>query len=78
MSAQPQAAAAGSPRVWTISSLNRELAGYIRRLGAVWVSGELSELRRSDRWGLVFMTLKDPEDGSLLLATMQRARFDAL
>ena len=79
MSAQPEnAAAADDPKLWTISDLNRELAAYIRRLGAVWVAGELSELRRSDRWGLVFMTLKDPDDGALLSATMPRARFDAL
>lgn len=78
MSAQPQAGDSSAPRIWTIAGLNRELGRYIGRLGAVWVSAELSELRRSDGWGLVFMTLKDPDDGALLSATMPRARFDAL
>ncbi|HUZ83046.1 MAG TPA: exodeoxyribonuclease VII large subunit [Gaiellales bacterium] len=65
-------------RVLSVADANRAVAGWIGRLGTVWVAGELSELRRSDGWGIVFMTLKDPEAGAVLQATMPRARFDAL
>ena len=44
----------------------------------VWVEGEVTELRRNERWQSVFFTLKDPNDGACLGVTMARSRFDAL
>jgi exodeoxyribonuclease VII large subunit len=54
------------------------VADWLARLPTVWVEGEVTELRRHDRWQAVFFTLKDSADGSCLGVTMQRARFDAL
>jgi exodeoxyribonuclease VII large subunit len=44
----------------------------------VWVEGEVTELRRQERWQTVFFTLKDPADGACLGVTIGRGRFDAL
>src|SRR5207253_2804933 len=44
----------------------------------VWVEGEVTELRRNERWASVFFTLKDPADGACLPVSMPRGRFDAL
>ena len=38
----------------------------------------MTELRRSERWGSVFFTLKDPADGACLPASIPRRTFDAL
>jgi exodeoxyribonuclease VII large subunit len=42
------------------------------------VEGEVTELRRQDRWQSIFLTLKDPADGACLAVTMPRGQFDAL
>ena len=44
----------------------------------MWVEGEVTELRRQQAWQSVFLTLKDPDDGSCLPVTIARSRFDAL
>jgi exodeoxyribonuclease VII large subunit len=44
----------------------------------VWVEGEVTELRRQERWALVFFTLKDPESGACLPVQMHRGQFDGL
>jgi exodeoxyribonuclease VII large subunit len=64
--------------VFSVASFNRGVATWLGRLPTVWVEGEVTELRRHDRWASVFFTLKDPEDGSCVPATMQRGKFDAL
>ena len=68
----------GDRNVYSVSSFNRGVAMWLRKLPEVWVEGELSELRRNDAWASVFFTLKDPQTGATLAATMQRRRFDAL
>lgn len=68
----------GDRKVFTVSSFNRGVAMWLRKLPDVWVEGELTELRRNDAWASVFFTLKDPQTGATLAATMQRRRFDAL
>jgi exodeoxyribonuclease VII large subunit len=65
-------------KVYSVSSFNRGVGDWLSRLPTVWVEGELTELRRHDRWSSVFFTLKDPNDGACLAAAMPRARFDAL
>ena len=57
---------------------NRGVAQWLSKLPTLWVEGEVTELRRHERWASVFFTLKDPADGSSLGVTMQRGRFDAL
>src|SRR4029077_10413802 len=64
--------------VYSVSAFNRGVAGYLGRLPSIWVEGEVTELRRHDRWASVFFTLKDPEDGSSVGVTISRGKFDAL
>jgi exodeoxyribonuclease VII large subunit len=65
-------------KVFTVSGFNRGVAQWLGKLPTVWVEGEVTELRRHDRWGSVFFTLKDPEDGACVPAAIGRAKFDAL
>ncbi len=68
----------GDRDVYTVSGFNLGIYGYIRRLPAVWIEGEIAELKRNPNWGFVYLVLKDPEDGAMLSASMPRKRFDAL
>lgn len=68
----------GDRKVYTVASFNRGVADYVARLPTLWIEGEVTELRRNERWGSVFFTLKDPEDGSSLPASIPRRTFDAL
>ncbi|MEP6909313.1 MAG: exodeoxyribonuclease VII large subunit [Actinomycetota bacterium] len=68
----------GDRRVFTVSSFNRGVGDWLSRLPTVWVEGEVTELRRQDRWQSVFLTLKDPADGACLGVTMARGQFDTL
>jgi exodeoxyribonuclease VII large subunit len=65
-------------KVYSVASFNRGIATWLGRLPTVWVEGELTELRRQDRWQSVFFTLKDPSEGSCLGVTMPRGQFDGL
>src|SRR5439155_16804272 len=73
-----EATAYGDRKVFSVSAFNRGVAAWLQRLPTVWVEGEVTELRRQERWQTVFFTLKDPGDGSCLSATMPRTQFDAL
>jgi exodeoxyribonuclease VII large subunit len=68
----------GDRKVYSVAAFNRGVADWLTRLPTVWVEGEVTELRRHDRWQSVFFTLKDPADGACLGVTIQRSRFDAL
>jgi len=68
----------GDRRVFTVSSFNRGIGDWLSRLPTVWVEGEVTELRRQERWQSVFLTLRDPTDGACLGVTMARGQFDAL
>ena len=68
----------GDRKVYTVASFNKGVASWLARLPTVWVEGEVTELRRHERWASVFFTLKDPADGACLPASMPRGRFDAL
>jgi len=68
----------GDRKVYSVSSFNRGVADWLSRLPTVWVEGEVTELRRHERWQSVFFTLRDPGDGACLGVTMPRGRFDAL
>jgi exodeoxyribonuclease VII large subunit len=68
----------GDRRVYSVAAFNRGVAEWLTRLPTVWVEGEVTELRRQDRWQSVFLTLKDPADGACLAVTMPRGQFDAL
>jgi exodeoxyribonuclease VII large subunit len=68
----------GDRKVFSVSAFNEGIGIYLRKLPALWVEGEVTELRRNDAWAFVFFTLKDPGSGACLQATMPRRRFDAL
>ena len=73
-----EATSYGDRKVYSVGAFNRGVSSWLQRLPTVWVEGEVTELRRSDRWASVFFTLKDPEDGSCLGVSMPRGQFDAL
>jgi exodeoxyribonuclease VII large subunit len=73
-----EATAYGDRKVYSVGAFNRGVSSWLQRLPTVWVEGEVTELRRSDRWASVFFTLKDPTEGSCLSVQMPRGQFDAL
>jgi exodeoxyribonuclease VII large subunit len=64
--------------VYSVAAFNRGVGQWLSRLPTVWVEGEVTELRRHERWATVFFTLKDPADSSCVGVAMARGRFDAL
>jgi exodeoxyribonuclease VII large subunit len=65
-------------KVYSVRAFNQGVATWLNRLPTLWVEGELTELRRQERWQSVFFTLKDPDDGACLSVQMPRSQFDAL
>ena len=65
-------------KVYSVANFNRGVSRVLGKLQTVWVEGEVTELRRHDRWASVFFTLKDPEDGSCVPTAIARSKFDAL
>ena len=65
-------------KVYSVRAFNRGVASYLGKLPTLWIEGEVTELRRQERWQSVFLTLKDPEDGASLPVQMPRGQFDAL
>ena len=65
-------------KVYSVRAFNSGIATWLNRLPTLWIEGEVTELRRQQRWASVFFTLKDPENGASLSAQMPRGQFDAL
>lgn len=65
-------------KVYSVRAFNQGIATWLARLPTLWVEGEVTELRRQQRWQSVFFTLKDPDDGSCVSVQMPRGQFDAL
>src|SRR3954447_19445667 len=72
------ATAYGDRKVFSVSAFNRGIATWLQRLPTVWVEGEMTELKRHQRWQSVFFTLKEPADGACLGVSMPRGQFDGL
>jgi len=68
----------GERKVYTVAGFNRGVADWLARLPTLWIEGEVTELRRHDRWASVFFTLKDPAEGDCVPALLPRRTFDAL
>jgi exodeoxyribonuclease VII large subunit len=68
----------GDRKVYTVSAFNHGVATFLAKLPAVWVEGEVTELRRNEAWANVFVTLKDPKTGATLKVTIGRNTFDRL
>src|SRR5438477_8434755 len=65
-------------KVYSVRAFNLGVATYLQKLPTLWVEGEVTELRRQERWATVYFTLKDPDSGACLSAQMPRGQFDAL
>ena len=46
-------------KVYTVRAFNSGIARWLNRLPTLWIEGEVTELRRQQRWASVFFTLKD-------------------
>jgi exodeoxyribonuclease VII large subunit len=77
MSAEP-AATAPARRVYTVANVNRGLARRIDELPALWVEGEIGDLRYNPKFGFTFLTLRDPDEGATLSVTMARWAFERI
>jgi exodeoxyribonuclease VII large subunit len=65
-------------RVYSVRAFNKGVAVYLQKLPTLWVEGEVTELRRQERWATVYFTLKDPDSDACLNAQIPRGQFDAL
>ncbi len=65
-------------KVFSVRAFNQGIGSWLERLPTVWVEGEITELRRQERWASVFFTMKDPESGAVLPVQMNRGQFDGL
>ena len=53
------------------------ISGWIDKLGAVWVEGQVAQLNRRQGVGTVFLTLRDPVADVSILVTCNRAVVDS-
>ena len=61
-----------------VGEVSRLIGGWINRLGAVWVEGQITQLSRRPGAGVVFLTLRDPSHDISLSVTCFRAVFDRI
>ena len=45
---------------WPVRTVARKISGWIDRLGAVWVEGQLTQINARPGTGTAFLTLRDP------------------
>jgi exodeoxyribonuclease VII large subunit len=58
--------------VYPVAEYVRRTAGYLDRLPAIWVDGEVRELKAQPGWASVFFTLADRESGASLQCSIPR------
>ena len=71
-------AAPAERRVYTVANVNRGLARRVDDLPALWVEGEIGDLRYNPKFGFTFLTLRDPDEGATLSVTMARWAFERI
>ncbi|THA73097.1 exodeoxyribonuclease VII large subunit [Streptomyces sp. A0642] len=59
-----------------VGDVSRLIGGWIDRLGAVWVEGQITQLSRRPGAGVVFLTLRDPSHDISVSVTCFRQAFD--
>ncbi|MDT0307754.1 exodeoxyribonuclease VII large subunit [Streptomyces sp. DSM 44917] len=59
-----------------VGEVSRLIGGWIERLGAVWVEGQITQLSRRPGFGVVFLTLRDPAHDISVRVTCFRGVFD--
>jgi exodeoxyribonuclease VII large subunit len=58
-----------------VSKVSQLIGGWVDRLGAVWVEGQITQLNRRPGAGVVFLTLRDPAEDISLSVTCYRDVF---
>ncbi|WP_255951169.1 exodeoxyribonuclease VII large subunit [Streptomyces odontomachi] len=61
-----------------VGQVSRLIGGWIDRLGAIWVEGQITQISRRPGAGVVFMTLRDPSHDVSVSVTCYRTVFDAV
>ncbi|MFI5757303.1 exodeoxyribonuclease VII large subunit [Streptomyces sp. NPDC051569] len=61
-----------------VGEVSRLIGGWIDRLGAIWVEGQITQLSRRPGAGVVFLTLRDPAHDISVSVTCYRQVFDAI
>ncbi|MFD6422722.1 exodeoxyribonuclease VII large subunit [Streptomyces sp. NPDC060198] len=61
-----------------VGEVSRLIGGWIDRLGAVWVEGQITQLSRRPGAGVVFLTLRDPAHDISVGVTCFRQVFDRI
>lgn len=61
-----------------VGEVSRLIGGWIDRLGAVWVEGQITQLSRRPGAGVVFLTLRDPSYDISVSVTCFRQVFDEI
>ncbi|MEX0169291.1 exodeoxyribonuclease VII large subunit [Streptomyces sp. LMG1-1-1.1] len=61
-----------------VGEVSRLIGGWIDRLGAIWVEGQITQLSRRPGAGVVFLTLRDPSHDISIGVTCYRKVFDAV
>ncbi|PKV87609.1 exodeoxyribonuclease VII large subunit [Streptomyces sp. TLI_146] len=61
-----------------VGEVSRLIGGWIDRLGAIWVEGQITQLSRRPGAGVVFLTLRDPSHDISVSVTCYRQVFDAV
>ncbi|MFK0167266.1 exodeoxyribonuclease VII large subunit [Streptomyces sp. NPDC090306] len=59
-----------------VGQVSRLIGGWIDRLGAVWVEGQITQLSRRPGAGVVFLTLRDPSQDISVSVTCFRQVFE--
>ncbi|HEY5833546.1 exodeoxyribonuclease VII large subunit [Streptomyces sp.] len=59
-----------------VGEVSRLIGGWIDRLGAVWVEGQITQISRRPGAGVVFLTLRDPSRDVSLTVTCFRGVFE--
>ncbi|MFF7590245.1 exodeoxyribonuclease VII large subunit [Kitasatospora purpeofusca] len=59
-----------------VGKVSALIGGWIDRLGAIWVEGQITQLSRRPGAGVVFLTLRDPQADVSLTVTCFRSVFD--
>ncbi|MEU1087927.1 exodeoxyribonuclease VII large subunit [Streptomyces sp. NPDC005576] len=61
-----------------VGEVSRLIGGWIDRLGAIWVEGQITQLSRRPGAGVVFLTLRDPAHDVSVSVTCFRQVFDRI
>ena len=61
-----------------VRAVAQGLSGWIDRLGAVWVEGQVTQISRRGGMNIVFLTLRDKLADTSIYLTVQRGVVDAL